>query len=91
MNSKPLRAKNQKSGFGAAVALILLSLTSLALALCVLGAAVVLGDMVFHREVRIQQSLYDKACTASAQLLKAKDVFATGTVKFKEFGCVVTL
>lgn len=82
---------NRKKGFGAAIALMLLSLTSLALMLAVLGAAVMAQDIVFRKEVRLQRSLNEKTCADTATLMKAKDVFASGQFYIRDFDCSVTL
>ena len=80
-----------KRGFGAAVAVILLSLTSLGVSLAVLAAAVGFSDQVYRHESRIQKNLNQKACDDTRSLMKTKDAFATGTVYLKDFDCYVTL
>lgn len=78
-----------KKGFGAAVALILLSTSSLAFAMLVLAASVSFSDLVFRREVRIQDRINKTACSDVSTLVKEKDSFATGTITVKDLGCSI--
>ncbi len=52
-----------------------------------LGASVSYSDMVFRKELRIQAALDSAACSDTAILVRAKDVFVTGVVHLSEFNC----
>ena len=77
-------------GFGAAVAVMLVSLGTLALAMSAMGAAIVYSDSVEKIELRLQNGLNQKACDDSALLIKSKDAFVSGTVRLFEFNCTLT-
>jgi len=75
------------AGFGASIAVMLLSLGSFALASAALCAAIVYSDMADRSEARIQSSLDAAACADTVALMRAKDAFASGRYEIPEFGC----
>lgn len=78
-------------GFGAAVAVVLISTGTLALSVAVLGAVAAYSDSVDRDEWRIQADLNRKACKDSGDLIMEKDVFATGAARIPEFDCILDL
>ena len=80
-----------QKGFTALIAIILLSSVALAFSLVTMSAAVLYSDSVYAREVRIQNSLNQQACTDSISLMKSKDYFLKGQVNIPEFNCTVNV
>jgi len=83
--------QGESRGFGALIAVLSITLGVSAVSFSVLGASVSFADSIDHHESQIQTQLYQKACDDSAALIKAKDIFAFGTVEFPEFGCSSTI
>ena len=77
-------------GFGAAVAVMLVSLGTLALAMSVMGAAIVYSDSVEKSEFRLQKILNKKTCDDTALLIRSKDRFVSGDLYLPEFDCTLT-
>ena len=90
-STRSIRRELPKRGFVAVIAVLLISGATTALSLSVLGAAVSYSDSVFRREMRLQASFDALACEDTAKLIKAKDVFASGTIHLAEFNCDVSL
>ncbi len=84
MRSKP--TANER-GFGALMSVLIVSTGTMAFSLVTLAAAASYSDAMFRREMRIQQALNSSACDDSASLMRAKDAFASGTVRLAEFDC----
>ena len=78
-------------GFIALVSILLITSGITALSFSALSAAAAYSDSIFRREERIQHSLDLEACADSAKLIKAKDVFALGTIHLNEFDCDINL
>jgi hypothetical protein len=80
-----------EKGFIALIAVLLLSLGTLAFSLATMSAATLYADSVKNREVRIQNRLNERACIDMAQLLAAQDPFLEGVIHMREFGCSVDI
>ncbi len=78
-------------GFAASIAVMMIALGTAALSLAALGAAVSYSDQVFLEEGRIQKGLNKLACDDTSALIKAKDLFASGTIHLPEFDCDAVL
>ena len=76
-------------GFGAAIAVSLISVGTLALSVTALGSAAAYSDSVDRDEQRVQASLNAKACDDTKPLIKAKDSFVTDSVTIPEFNCML--
>ncbi len=63
-------------GFGATIAIGMLSLGTFALVLSALGASIAHSDSVNREVARIQKGLDQKACEDSVRLINEKDSFA---------------
>jgi hypothetical protein len=79
-----------EQGFGAMIAVLLLSLGAISLSVSSLGAVVLYADSVRTHELRIQASLNFEACLDSAQLIFASNYFITGEVTLLDMGCNVS-
>ena len=82
---------HHESGFTATIAVVAVSLGTIALALVAVAAVAQYADSVDREETRIQAGLNQKACDDSAALIRAKDAFAHGTLLIPELDCSVTL
>lgn len=71
-------------------AVLLLSLGSFAVSLSIMGAVTQYADTVLIRTLRIQKNLNLLACKDSAALIRAKNIFVEGVIKFHDFGCEVS-
>jgi hypothetical protein len=85
------RTNNRNRGFGAFVAVLIMSSGSAAISFAVLNAAVSYADLVYRKELRIQEALNRSACADTLGLVRAKDQFAAGTLDLPEFNCVLSL
>ncbi|MCX6715850.1 MAG: hypothetical protein NT077_02395 [Candidatus Taylorbacteria bacterium] len=77
-------------GFGAALAVVMISIGTLALSLAALSAAIIYSDSVNRNEWRIQAGLNRQACDDMKDLVKSKDMFVAGAIKIPEFDCSVS-
>lgn len=73
----------------ALIAVIMLTLGSLAMIASSLSWAISYADMVNHRELRIQKRLNMNACLEIAKIMVDKDYFIAGTIHLKDFDCDV--
>lgn len=80
-----------EGGFGASVAVMMLSFGILAISLAADQAAFGYADIVDKRIDRVQKVLDQKACDDSIAIIKAKDIFVHGIVSLPEFGCSINL
>ncbi len=78
-------------GFGAAIAVVLISTGTLALSVAVLGAVAAYSDSVDRDEWRVQADLNREVCEDSGDLIREKDAFAAGVARIPEFDCVLDL
>jgi hypothetical protein len=79
------------SGFAIAAALAMFAFGALALSLAANAAAVAYADSVDRTAERIQKGLYDAACADVVRIVRAKDAFARGHMRFAPFECDVDL
>ena len=91
IRSQLSKQNSVEAGFGASVAVILLSAGAMALTLTVAGAVSVYADQVYLKERRIQKALDQQACADTAMLVREKDTYASGDIYLSEFGCTVSL
>ncbi|MDE2037885.1 MAG: hypothetical protein KGI69_01505 [Patescibacteria group bacterium] len=84
MKDKPL-----SGGYGAAVAVAIVAVGSLASSLACMSAVRAYADSVYRRELRIQASLNADSCIEELPLLAAADPFIEGDIALPEFGCVL--
>jgi hypothetical protein len=78
-----------ESGFGAALALMMFAFGALSLALVANEAALSYADSADKSIERSQAGLDARACADSADLVRAKDVFAAGDIDIPELHCHV--
>lgn len=83
------RLTNDKRGFIATTAIIILATTSLAFLMVVSIASASYADSVSRREYRIQKGLNEKACEETRDLIRAKNYFFTGSTTILEFNCTI--
>ena len=73
------------------IAVVVLCLGTLTLVLVADEAAAAYADSVQAKQQRIQRGLDQTACDATLALMRAKDAFASGSVRVGEFGCAASL
>ena len=73
------------------IAVMVLCLGTLTLVLVADEAAAAYADSVQAKPQRIQRNLDQAACDATLALVRAKDVFVSGSVRIGEFGCAASL
>ena len=81
----------RNEGFTALIAVVMLSIGAMVFSLAAVSASYEYAGMTVRREMRIQKNLNNIACRESAQLMLAKDVFLTGTIRPPEFNCTDTI
>ena len=82
---------NHSRGFGATIAILIMSLGLTTVILVVSGATISYRDSVDRREYRLIRTLNEKACALTTDLIRVKDIHASGTRHLREFGCDITL
>lgn len=78
-------------GFGAALMILMFAFGALALALVTNQAALSYADSAQKAYERVQADLDSAACADSVDLVRAKDVFASGMVDSADLNCHVRL
>jgi hypothetical protein len=81
------RSLNERNGFIAVTAVVMLASATLAFSLAALASALLYADSVDKRELRLQAGLNAQSCLDSAALMAVKDHFLTGSVHISELGC----
>jgi hypothetical protein len=76
-----------KKGFGALIAVVLVSSGLSSFLIVALGASSAYSDLIYRKEMRIQSALDESACSDAAMLVKAKDAFVSGSVHIADLGC----
>lgn len=74
-------------GFGAMVAVVLLSFGAMAISIASTAASVDYVDSIRIRELRIQVSLNLRACLDMAEIISTKDYFVHDHLDVRELGC----
>jgi len=80
-----------RQGFGALVAVLMLSTGMFAFVLVNFKAVEMYADFVNKKELRIQTSLNADSCLEYVILLLENDRFLSGGISIKEFGCTVNV
>ena len=75
-------------GFGATIAVVLISIGLLVFSLATFSGAASYADLIYRKELRMQANLNTKTCLEIAQIMVAKDHFINGEVEIPDFGCV---
>ncbi len=85
------RIANEKGGFVALTAVIILTSGIIAISLAAMNSALLYADQVNLREYRIQADLNAAACLDTAELMAKKNYFISGTIIIGEFGCTANV
>ncbi|MFA6553916.1 MAG: hypothetical protein WCS89_00200 [Candidatus Paceibacterota bacterium] len=82
---------NDKKGFVALIAVVLLATGTLTFSLVAMSSAIAYADSISRRELRIQTQMNAQACLDTVTLMVVKDYFISGNVEVKKFGCTAEI
>lgn len=77
----------KESGFGALIAVLLLSFGFMVMSLVTVGYSFAFTDIVERKELRFQSSINVESCLDNVELMLKVDPFLVGNVRLREFGC----
>lgn len=91
LNDDIEKAYKKESGFGALIAVLLLSFGLLATCLTTLGYSYSFADFVNRKELRIQASMNAESCVSNIEEELRQDYFLDGKIFIKELGCDIAI
>ena len=86
-----IKEYSTKKGFGALIAVLILSAGAFAILIVTVHSSYMYADSIEKRELRIQARLNVESCLQQVTIMIRQDRFLVGDFNIKELGCTVEL